>query len=132
MDDTRTRAGDPLVSALIAVAVVGVVGCLLMAIAHAGVRIPLFSALGPGGDTVVPPAVGGFAVAAALYALVAMGVARRRAWAWAVGLVVGALTVLGAAMPFRGIGSVVGIVLGLATVGLLLAPPVRTALLPRR
>lgn len=106
------------------------VGSALMAVAHAGVDIPLLSGLGPGGAGAVPPAVVAFTVSALLFAAVAYGAFRGRAWAWAAGLVLSALTVLGAAMPYRGVVSLAGIVLGLVIIALLLSRPGRSALLP--
>ena len=102
-----------------------------MALAHAGVAVPLLSALGPEGGRVVLPAAGAFAVAAVVWAAVAVGAARRRPWAWALGLVVAGLTVLGAATPFRGAGSAVGIVLGAGVIAVLLSRPGRRELLGR-
>ncbi|CAN5706771.1 hypothetical protein BH24ACT14_BH24ACT14_01570 [soil metagenome] len=106
-------------------------GTVLMALAHAGLSLPLLSALGPGGDRAVPPAAIAFGVLAVLAAVVAAGVFARRSWAWALGLVVHALTVFGAATPYRGPVSLVGILLSLTAVAVLLSRPGRTALLPR-
>ncbi len=105
------------------------VGAALLSVGHAGVSLPLLSALGPGGDRAVPPAVVAFAVATVLATAVAVGAFRRRAWAWALGLAVFGLTALGAVTPYRGVGSAVGIALGLAGVAVLLSPAGRAALL---
>ena len=59
-------------------------------------------------------------LAALLHGLVAVGAARRRAWAWAVGVLIAGATLVGAAYPFRGVISAVGIVLAGLELGLLL------------
>lgn len=105
-------------------------GCAAMAIAHAGVTVPLLSQLGPGGDDAVWPAVIAFSIGAVVLALVAIGASRARAWAWSLGTVVHALVVLGAAVPFRGIGSLVAIVISVASLALLLSRTGRASLLP--
>lgn len=101
----------------------------LLALGHSGVRIPVVSGLGPGGSDPVVPAAIAFTVAACLHGTVAYGVARRRPWAWALGVLVAAVTLLGAAVPFRGTGSVVGIVLAGTELGLLLTGRIRRAIL---
>ena len=101
-----------------------------MAVAHLGVRVPVVSALGPEGSDAVPPAVAAFTIGAALYALIAVGVALRRSWSWPVGLVVNALALISSAMPYRGVGSLVGIVVTTVTLALLMSSPVRRSLLP--
>jgi hypothetical protein len=107
-------------------------GSGLLAIGHAGVRLPVVSALGPGGSRAVVPAAIAFAAAACLHGAVAYGVARRRTWAWPVGVLVAGATLLGAAVPFRGAGSLAGIALAGTELGLLLSASVRSALLPSR
>lgn len=103
-------------------------GSVVLAIGHAGVRIPFVSALGPGGSRAVVPAALGFTVGALLHGAVAYGVTRRRSWAWPVGVVVATVTLLAAAVPFRGAGSVAGIALAASELGLLLRGGVRRAL----
>ena len=105
-------------------------GCAVMALAHAGVEVPVVSQLGPGGDDAVWPAVIAFSVGALVLAFVAIGASRARAWAWALGLVVHALIVLGASLPFRGVGSLVAIVISVASLALLLSRTGRASLLP--
>lgn len=129
--DTETSRDSSALRALLAVTVLSTIGMALMSVAHAGVEIPVVSALGPGGDQAVPPAAISFAVAAALYGLTALGLASGRSWAWALGLVVNALALVGASVPYRGFGSAVGIALTLAGLALLLSRPVRTSLMPR-
>jgi hypothetical protein len=107
-------------------------GSGLLAIGHAGVAIPLVSALGPGGSRAVVPAAIAFTAAACLHGAVAYGVARRRTWAWPLGVLAAGVTLLGAAMPFRGAGSIAGIALAGTQLGLLLSAGVRSALLPSR
>ncbi|MBA2437984.1 MAG: hypothetical protein H0V52_06495 [Acidimicrobiia bacterium] len=128
------RAGGGVAAAVVIAGLSGVLsaGAVLLALAHAGLSLPLLSALGPGGDRAVPPAAIAFSVLAVLAAVVAAGAFARRPWAWPLGLVVHALTVLGAATPFRGPVSLVGILLGLTAVAILLSRPGRSALLPSR
>ena len=106
-------------------------GSALLAVSHAGVTIPLLSGLGPGGDRVVAPAVIAFTVATVLAGLVAVGAFRRRAWAWALGLVVHALAVFAATTPYRGVGSLAAIVLAVAAAAVLVSSPGRRSLLQR-
>jgi hypothetical protein len=105
------------------------VGSALLAVGHAGVRIPGVSALGPGGSDPVVPAAIAFTVATCLHGAVAFGVAGRRPWAWPLGVLVAAVTLIGAAAPFRGVGSVIGIVLAGTELGLLLTGRIRRAIL---
>jgi hypothetical protein len=95
------------------------VGSALLAVGHMGVEIPLVSALGPGGSRPVWPAAIAFAVATGLHGAVCYGVARRRGWAWPLGVLVGAVTQVGATTPLRGAGSVIGIVRAAPEGGLL-------------
>lgn len=112
----------------VAVALAGVaaVGTLLLAVAHTGVEVPVLSALGPQGGA-VPPAVVAFAVATVLFAGIGLGLARRNRVAWVAGLAVSVLAVLSGIGQFRGVVSAIGIVLSVALIGLLLAPPSRAA-----
>lgn len=110
-----------------AAAAVLTVGCVLLAIGHAGVRVPVVSALGPGGDQAVPVAAAVFAVGAVAYGMLTRGLLARAGWAWPAGLVLAVLTVLGASRPFRGAGSAVGIVLALVIVAALASPAGRRA-----
>ena len=111
----RSRALDVVVWASTALAV----GSALLAIGHLGVQVPLLSALGPGGPGVVVPAAIAFTVGACLHGAVAIGVAKRRPWAWIMGMLVGTLTLIGATTPFRGAVSLLGILLAGLQVGLL-------------
>jgi hypothetical protein len=121
---TRSRLLDGVVWISGALAI----GCALLAIGHSGVQIPVLSALGPGGTRAVIPAAAAFTVAAVLHALVSVGVARRRTWAWPLGVLIAAMTLLGALTPFRGVMSGVGIVLAGVELGLLLTRDGRTLL----
>ncbi|HEX6256256.1 MAG TPA: hypothetical protein VFZ70_10655 [Euzebyales bacterium] len=107
-------------------------GSALLAVGHAGVRIPVVSGLGPGGSRAVVPVAIAFTAAACLHGAVAYGVARRRTWAWPLGVLAAGVTLLGAAVPFRGAGSIAGIALSGLQLGLLLSGGVRSALLPSR
>ncbi|CAN5816001.1 hypothetical protein BH23ACT10_BH23ACT10_00440 [soil metagenome] len=105
------------------------VGSALLAVSHLGVQVPLLSALGPGGSRVILPAAIAFTVGAALHGAVAFGVARRRAWAWPLGILVAGVTLLGAATPFRGAGSAIGILLASLVLGLLLTATARHSMI---
>lgn len=107
------------------------VGCIAMAVAHAGIDVPLLSRFGPGGDRAVVPAVVAFTIAAAALLLLAAGAARRRPWAWALGLVTHALVFLGAAVPFRGVGSAVAMIIAATCLALLMTTQARASLLAR-
>lgn len=124
-DDTRGRPLDAVVWISGALAA----GSALLAVGHAGVEIPLVSALGPGGSRPVWPAAIAFTAAACLHGAVALGIARRRPWAWPLGVLAAALTLLGAAVPFRGVGSIVGMVLAGAELALLLTGRARRGIL---
>lgn len=122
---TRPRSVDALVWISGALAA----GCALLAVGHLGLRIPVLSALGPGGDRAVVPAAIAFSAAALLQALVAVGVARRRSWAWPLGVPVALMILIGSMAPFRGAVSAMGIALAVAELGLLLTGDVRRVLL---
>ena len=107
-------------------------GCVVMAVAHAGIEIPVLSRFGPQGNAAVPPAVVVFSVGALIMAALVFGSLRRRAWAWAGGIAVHALVVFGALTPYRGVGSLVAVVLSGAAAAILLSRPGRSALLPAR
>jgi hypothetical protein len=104
-------------------------GSAAMAVAHSGVEIPLLSALGPGGSRAVVPAAIAFSVATVLHTLVTVGVRRRRSWAWPLGIAVAALTLVGAAFPYRGAVSAIGIALAVVELALLLTPQARMQML---
>ena len=106
-------------------------GCAALAVGHSGIAVPVLSRIGPGGNDAVVPAAIAFTVAAAVLTAVAIGVARARPWAWALGVVVHALVLLGAAVPFRGVASGVAMIVSGAALALLVARPGRTALLAR-
>lgn len=129
MTDTRDRAvGLRLAQVLLAVLAVGSV---LMSVAHTGVRVPLLSAIGPPGGTVVWQASAGFAAAAAGFAAALAGLAARRRWGFILAILVLAATLLAASVPLRGPGSILGITLTLAALGALATPSARAALRPR-
>lgn len=107
------------------------VGSALMAIGHLGLQLPVLSALGPGGTRAVVPAAIAFSIAAALHGAVAYGVSRRMSWAWPLGVAVAGVTLLGAATPFRGAVSAIGIMLAGLQLGLLLTATARRSLLGR-
>jgi hypothetical protein len=90
-----------------------------MAVAHAGVEIPLVSGLGPGGSRAVWPAAVAFGVATVAYLAVAVGLRRRSRWSRLAGLGLFGVTVLASLVPFRGAGSVIGALLGAAGCALL-------------
>ncbi|QBI19000.1 hypothetical protein ER308_05200 [Egibacter rhizosphaerae] len=121
------------VTVRIAVALTGLmaVGTALMSLAHSGVVIPVLSEIGPATGAVVAEAAAGFGAAAVLLAVALVGLVRRLAWGWALATALHALVVLAAAFPFRGLGSVIGIVLSAAALLTLMSRSARMALLPR-
>ena len=125
MSPRSTRTTVAALSALLAL------GCAALAIAHAGVEVPLLSRIGPGGDRAVVPAAIAFTLATVVLVAVAFGVSRGRAWSWALGVVVHGLVLLGAAVPFRGVASLVAIIVAGASLALLLTRNGRDALLAR-
>lgn len=127
-----TGARPPAASLVGWLQILAAVGSALLAVGHAGVRIPLLSALGPGGDRAVPAAMVAFAVGALLYAAVAAGAFARARWAWFLGLAVNGLAVASGLTNYRGVASAAGIAIGLLVVVLLLAPGGRRALLGGR
>lgn len=103
-------------------------GLVLLALGHAGLDVPVLSALGPGGDRAVPQAAGAFAVGAVLWGAVAAGLAAQRRWAWAIAILLALLGIAGGVAQFRGAASAGGIVLSAVLAGLLLLPRVRGSL----
>lgn len=122
---TPTSAPGTVVVALY-VALIGALGALLMAIAHLGIDLPLLPTVGAGRAVPVAAAIFGLGVVGFL--LVAHGLRQRHSWALPLGLVVGVLALSGAARPYRGVGSAVGIVLSVTLLIALLAPGTRRAL----
>ena len=123
----HTLASAPAVVGLaFSVALIGAFGALLMAIAHLGIDLPLLPTVGTGRAVPVAAAIFGLGVAGFL--LVAFGLRRRHSWALPLGFVVGLLALSGAARPYRGVGSAVGIVLSVTLLITLLAPGTRHAL----
>lgn len=122
------RGGRPAAATTVGwLSVIGVIAAALMAVAHAGVTIPVVSAIGPGGDRAIWPAVVVFAVGAAIYALLAVGAFRVVPWTWPAALAVNALAAMSMLRPFRGVGSVLGLVLFGVTLAVLLSPAGRDA-----
>ena len=126
---TRSRDAGPAVALVGWLSAALAAGAVLLAVGPLGLSLPLLSALGPGGDRAVVPAAAAFSVLAALATAVSRGAFRRRPWAWGVGVVVHALTVLGAATPFRGVVSGAAVLLGCAALAALLSPGGRAGLL---
>ena len=122
----------PSVIIVTALTAVLALGCTAMAVAHAGIEVPVLSRFGPEGTGAVPPAVAVFSAGAIALAALAYGTWRRRAWAWAGGIAVHALIVLGALTPYRGVGSLVAVILAGLVVAVLLSRSGRSALLPAR
>jgi hypothetical protein len=111
-------------------AVAGVVGSIVMTLAHLDLGLPVIEALGPGRS--LPPVAAGFAVGALLFAVVAYAAFRQTAWAWPVALVVNALAFVSAVFPVRGVEALVPALVTLAALVILLSRPGRDALLYRR
>jgi hypothetical protein len=131
MNGTNTMTQRSIVAVFAALTALLGAGCVAMAIAHAGVEVPLLSRLGPGGNRAVVPAVIAFTIAAVLLFVLASGALRRQSWSWALGLLTHALVFLGAAVPFRGAGSAVAMIIAAACVALLMTRQARATLLAR-
>lgn len=106
-------------------------GCAALAVGHAGVAVPVLSQIGPGGDRAVVPAAIAFTVAMVVLAAVAWGTWRGRPWAWALGFVAHALVFVGAAYPFRGVASLVALVVAGTCLALLITPAGRRSMVAR-
>ncbi len=128
---SRSRpSGRPRSGAAAAVgwlAALAALGSLLLAVAHLGVELPLLSALGPGGETVVVPAAIAFGVGTAVWGALSLGAFRGARWVLPVGIVFSILSILSGAMPYRGVASGVGIALASLVLLTLLSPPGRRA-----
>lgn len=132
MATTEARTTPPAaVRAAAALTALMAVGSALMAVSHAGVSVPLLAALGPGGQRALPEVATGFAVAAALFAVVAVGAWRRRPWAWAIGLVLHGVALIAATIPWRGPVSGAAAVVTVAALAVLATRPGRIAFLRR-
>jgi hypothetical protein len=125
-----TTSGSRRLDTVVWISATLAAGSALMAVAHLGYGIPVLSALGPGGGRAVIPAAIAFAVAAVLQGATSLGIARRRAWGWPLGVLIAALMLVGAAMPFRGVVSAIAVVLAGAELALLLSGPARREMLP--
>ncbi len=127
-----TTARRPTAATVVGVlAVLGVVGSVVMTLAHLDLDIPVVAALGPPAAVpVVVPA--GFALGAVLFALVAYGAFTRASWAWPLALVVNALALVSSVFPVRGAEALVPAAVTLAAVVVLLSRPGRDALLYQR
>lgn len=123
-----TRSVCAVVAALSALLALG---CAALAVGHSGVEVPLLSRIGPGGNQAVVPAAVAFTIATILLGLTAYGIVRRRAWAWALGLALHSLIFLASALPYRGVASLVALIITGTCVALLLTRTARAALLAR-
>lgn len=104
---------------------VGALGAGVMALAHTGLAIPVIEDLGPAQP--LAPVAAVFAAGALAYAAVALAALRRRSWWWGGALAVNLLAVASAAGQYRGFPSLVAIVVGAASLVVLLAPSGRRA-----
>ena len=100
-------------------AFIGAAGAGTLAIGHAGVAIPVVSALGPGGSDPVWPAAAAFTVAALAFVVVGVGLRGARTWAVPAASILFGVTVIASLFPFRGVGSIAGAVVGIAGLALL-------------
>jgi hypothetical protein len=132
-DLPESRTDRPAAATAVGIlAVLGVIGSIVMTLAHLDLQIPVVSALGPTGRAIVPVAVG-FAFGAVLFAVTAYGAFRRAGWAWPVALVVNGLAFASSVMPWRGIeNSGVPALVTLIAIAILLSRPGRDALLYSR
>ena len=129
-EQPRPGGGRPAAATAVGVlALLGVVGSVLMTLAHLDLDVAFLQALGPGRS--LPPVAAGFAVGAVLFAVVAYGALRTAPWAWPIALVVNAVAFVSAVFPVRGVEALVPALVTLAALGLLLSRPGRDALLQR-
>lgn len=130
--DTSTSASPrtrpPAASAVGWLAVVGVVGAVIMSLAHLDVPVGFLDV----GRVVLPVAIG-LAVGAVLYAVVAYGAFTQASWAWPAALIVNGIA-LAATLgpPSRGPFELVPIAVSLVAIGVLVSPAGRAALLRRQ
>ncbi len=118
--DTSAPTAAPerpgVVTAIAVLALLGAVGAAVMVVAHLALDMTALAA--------------GFAVGTVAYLLLALGTWRRRAWAWPLGLVVNAIGLAAALLPWRGLDrSGLPTLVSLVALGLLLSRPGRNALL---
>lgn len=129
MTDLATSRRPTAATAVGVLALLGVVGSVVMTLAHLDLDIPVVSALGPTGRA-LPAVAAGFAVGTLLFAAVAYGAFARTSWAWPVALVVNGLALASATMPWRGIeSSGVPALVTLIALVVLVSRPGRSALL---
>jgi hypothetical protein len=125
MTDTTTRR-PTAATAVGVLAVLGVVGAIVMTLAHLGIDLGFIRAVR------LVPVAAGFAVGSLLFAAVAFGAFRRAAWAWPLGVVVNGLAFVSSIFPVRGLEALVPAAVTLAALVILLSRPGRDALLYRR
>ena len=115
----RPAGFAPGLRAASVLAFIGAAGTATLAVGHAGVQLPLVSALGPGGSEPVWPAAAAFAVAALAFVVVGAGLLGARTWAVPAASMLFGVTVVASLFPFRGAGSIAGAVLGIVGLALL-------------
>ena len=119
MAETQTTSRRrPAATAVGVLAVLGVIGSIVMVVAHVRLELPMIA--------------GGFVVGALLFAAVAYGAFTVASWAWPVAVVVNGLGLVSSVMPWRGIeSSGPPALITLIALGVLLSPAGRAALLSR-
>lgn len=122
---TSSPTRPPAALAVGVLALLGVIGSIIMTLAHLGLEIPVIEGFGPG-RLLLPVAIG-FMVGTILYAVVAFGAFTVAGWAWWTGLIVNGLAFVSAAFPFRGWVSGVVMAVSAAAVAVLLSRPGREA-----
>jgi hypothetical protein len=127
--DSRPRS--PAATVIGWLALIAAFGSGLLALAHAGLDVPVLSLLGPEGDDAVPVAATIFGIGLALYSVVALGAFSRARWTWPLGVVVNLLALAGGIANYRGIASAIGIALGVLMLVFLFSPGGRQAFRPR-
>lgn len=130
MTDTAPATRPAAATIVGVLAALGIVGSIVMTLAHLDLDIAGLRALGP--NRSLPGVAAMFAAGAALFAAVAYGAFRRTAWAWPLALVVNGLAFLSSVFPVRGIEALVPVAVTLVAVVVLLSRPGRDALLYRR
>jgi hypothetical protein len=113
---SSTAPASGAATAVAVLAALGAAGSGLMAVAHLALDLPFLAA--------------GFGLGIIAYAVLAYGAARRRAWAWPVGLVVNAVALAASALPWRGLErSGLPTLVSLVALALLVSRSARNALL---
>lgn len=126
--DTQVRTDErPAAATLIGwLAVIGVVGALVMALAHSPFSVPVIDEVIPAPS--IPPLSASFVLGAVLFGAVAYGAFTLASWAWPAAVAVNAVAFLSSSFPYRGPVGLVPAAVTLIALFVLLSPQGRAAL----